>query len=189
MDLRLLKKTTLKYRYQMIVNIINEYGYEEAMMGLSLSYNSTVERVKEVAPVLAVKDGGHNKFLESMIVYLDIVAARYWWQQFDTYRVGTSRQSGSTMHTLMNSYLEQSSFESPICEETLTHLNSLIYAKDFNQLKKELPEGFLQRRIVCTNYKTLRNIIFQRTNHRLDEWKNFCSYIRSNVIHPEFLSI
>jgi len=173
----------------MKVEIINEDGCEQALLGISLSYDNTFELDKQykVALKLAKKDGGHNKFLESIQVWIDITAPRYWWQQFDTYRVGTTKQSGSTMHTIMRRNLHQDDFEKPIYLGTLDHLNHLIRIKDFDQLKNELPEGFLQRRIVGTNYKVLRNMILQRGTHKLKEWQFFLYTVRSQVEHKGFL--
>ena len=65
----------------MRVRVINESGYEQACLGISLSHHSTLERAKQVALKLAHKDGGHNKFLESIVTWIDVTAARYWWQQ------------------------------------------------------------------------------------------------------------
>lgn len=173
----------------MKVEIINEDGIGSALLGTSLSYDRLFdfEAQYQIALKLAKKDGGHNKFLESMQVWIDITAPRYWWQQFDTYRVGTTKQSGSTMHTVMRRKLRQDDFEKPIYPSTLDNLNHLIDIKDFDQLKNELPEGFLQRRIVNTNYKVLRNMILQRGTHKLKEWQFFLYTIRSQVEHKDFL--
>ena len=158
----------------MKVTIIKEAGYEEALLGLSLSYNKDPKNMRSVAMKLSSRDGGHNKFLESIVLWLDITAPRYWWQQFDTYRVGVTKQSESTMHTVLKRKLTQEDFEGPILTDTLEALNQLIADKDFGRLKNELPEGFLQRRIVCLNYKVIRHIIRQRRTHRLPEWQMFC---------------
>lgn len=56
-------------------------------------------RIIEEAGRLFEKDGGHNKFLESVILWLDVNAPLYWWTEADTYRLST-KQSESTMHTL-----------------------------------------------------------------------------------------
>jgi len=173
----------------MKVEVLKEAGFEEALLGISLSYDTEYDILKQykVAKKLAPKDLAHNKFLESMQVWIDITAARYWWQQFDTYRVGTTKQSGSTMHTIMRRNLKQDDFEKPIYPSTLDNLNHLIRIKDFDQLKNELPEGFLQRRIVATNYKVLRNMILQRGTHKLKEWQFFLYTVRSQVEHKGFL--
>lgn len=46
--------------------------------------------------------------------------------------------------------------------------------------KQILPESWLQMRTVTTNYEELRNIYFQRRNHRLNvEWGIVCAFIES----------
>lgn len=42
----------------------------------------------------------HRKFMRMIVVYADIVAPMYWWKEFDTYKVGTVRNSCSTMHKI-----------------------------------------------------------------------------------------
>ncbi|MBL8026842.1 MAG: hypothetical protein JNL74_10555 [Fibrobacteres bacterium] len=169
----------------MTVTIIKEAGYDEALLGLSLSYNQGTERMPVVAGKLYSKEGGHNKFLESIAVWLDMSAPRYFWQQFDTYRIGVTKQSESTMHTIMKSKITNDNFEKPVPAETLERLNRLVAEKDFDSVKNELPEGFLQRRIVFTNYMALRRIIAQRKTHKLREWHMFADKVISTVAHPE----
>jgi len=171
----------------MYVKLLAEEGYSQALLGLSLSYHQTLEAMPEVALTLAGKDGGHNKFLEAIQVWLDIQAPRYWWQQFDTYRVGITKQSESTMHTLTQRLLTTADFEGFIPAATIERLNVLIADCDMAQLKRELPEAFLQRRVVCLNYKALRNIILQRYQHRLAEWQYFISRVYLQIGHPELL--
>jgi hypothetical protein len=36
-----------------------------------------------------------------------------------------------------------------------------------------------QRRTWTANYQVLRNVYFQRRNHKLDEWREFCKIIES----------
>lgn len=170
----------------MNVKILREAGYEQAMLGLSLSYKADVSRMPARAVKLAPMDGGHNKFLEAMCVWLDIRAPRYWWSQFDTYRAGMSKQSESTMHTLMRRPLTQNDFEQSIDPEILGILNAKIWTENFNGVKRCLPEAFLQRRVVTTNYKTLRHVYRQRHDHKLSEWQDFCDALR-NLKHREFI--
>jgi len=167
---------------------LNESGYEEALLGISLSYNSTLERAEEISGVLSCKEGGHNKFLESMVVWLDIVAPRYFWQQFDTYRVGITKQSESTMHTILKTRLTKKHFAGDVPYGTISELNFYIANGDLERVKQNLPEAFLQRRIVMVSYKTLRNIYHQRKEHRLTEWKDFCSWLENNLSYPDFVS-
>jgi len=168
----------------MKVKILREAGYEEALLGLSLSYES--EPSHRVALKLAKKGGGHNKFLESIILWLDVEAPRYWWQQADTYRL-SSKQSGSTMHTLMRRTLSETDFQGDIEPIILNILNDWISVKDFDSVKRHLPESFLQRRVWRIDYKSMQNLIQQRQTHKLREWQFFIKCVLDQCQHKEFL--
>lgn len=155
----------------MKVSILEVAGEGPAMLGLSLSRKRPIDEMPAVARRLARKDKGHNKFLEFIAVYLDVTAPRNWWQQFATYRVGTSGQSESTMYTLMGDGVTQDDFELPIPDPILVELSNLIEEGDLLKVKNALPEGFLQRRIIKTDVKTLRRIWLQRRRHKLPQWQ------------------
>lgn len=185
----------------MEVTKLAEYGLNEALLGLSLNYKKDVKDMPRVLEKLAVKDGGHNKVLEFIQTYWDITAARYFWQEFDTYRIGVSKSSESTMHNLLDrdlriTDLEYSSNEHTtyaqlaqikLFNEAKADMSTLSKVQKINELKKLLPESYLQRRIVCVNYKALRNILSQRWTHQLKAWSLFCSAVEQQVEHPEFL--
>jgi len=171
----------------MHVRILEEHGYGSALLGLSLSYDQTPERMSAVAERLRFRGDGHNKFLESIVIWLDVAAPRYFWQQFDTYRVGVTKQSQSTMHTMTARPLAQSDFAHPIPTAHLDHLNRLIEARDWEAVKHDLPESFVQRRIVCTNYMALQRTIRQRETHRLAEWHEFIDAVMAQAAHSELL--
>ena len=191
----------------MKINIIETSGENTALFGIGLSYgitstyksrialhlyNDLYNKLLKTADTLAHKQGGHNKFLESINISLDITAPRYWWSEFDTYRVGVTKQSESTIHTLGKRDLTADDFEHNLPFDILTIFNNIIdrYRCTENKKEKEtlfltlknlLPEGYLQRRIVVLNAKTLQNIIAQRINHRLPEWKQFCDTLRNSL--------
>lgn len=182
---------------------VDECGFLPALFGMGLSYNvvggasyrefltggvpgDIYHRLKQRTDNLAHLQGGHNKFLESIITWWEITAPRYWWSQMDTYRVAT-KQSESTMHTLMKKPLTQEMFEGGINLLTLDWLEYLRQQGEFDQLKAELPEAFIQKRIVCCSYKTLQNIYNQRKNHKLREWRYFCDRMLTQVNYPEFI--
>jgi len=171
----------------MKVKVMKESGWVPALTGLALSYNKDYRDMWPVADKLANKDNGENKFLESVCVWLDIDAPRYWWLQFDTYRIGVTKQSSSTMHTIMNQPVTQDNFEGEIPQNIIDCINAAVEAGEFGVVKRILPEGFLQRRVVCTNYKALRGIVAQRWSHRLPEWQTFCRAILAGVDRPEYI--
>lgn len=188
----------------MKVKILYESGYREALFGIGLSYGLTsgmecvefkrgsevYQRLAGVAERLANKPGGgHNKFLEAINVCLDITAPRYWWSEFDTYRVGTTKQSESTMHTITKRHLTLDDFEKSfvLMQSDVDKLNNIIDSGDYRNVKMMLPESFLQRRVVVTNYKVLKNMYEQRKAHRLPEWHMFCSAVLAFLEHGEFI--
>jgi len=173
------------------VKVIEEAGYESAMLGISLSYNSTPERSKTIAPSLAHKNGGHSKFLESMMIWIEVDFPRDMWSESDTYRIST-KQSESTMHTLNKRHLTQNDFDKTIPDKLIEIVNEQIDLYNqkkigIDELKHCLPEGFLQKRIWCMSYKTFQNIYNQRKNHRMPQWNMFLYRVLSEIQHPEFI--
>ena len=136
-------------------------------------------------------------------VWADFDMPRYWWSEFDTYKIGTTANSCSTMHKLLNRNTPITEDMFVTCEEdsdwwniTIERLEQLRQeykhiqstTKDsatMNRLlvraKRLLAEGFLQMRTVDTNYAELRNMYFQRRYHRLkEEWSDtFCEWIKT----------
>ena len=53
----------------------------------------------------------HRKFLRQIFVTVDITAPLYWWKQMDTYKIGTTANSTSTMHKLTNKPITLDCFE------------------------------------------------------------------------------
>jgi len=169
------------------VTILSEHGYREAMLGLSLSYNQPVGKMERVSTRLCGKGGGHDKFLRFISVYLDITASRAWWQQMATYSVGVSVQSESTMHTITRGMLTSDNFYGDVDPSIIDIVNLKILEGDMLGAKANLPESFLQRRIVVTNYAALRNIIKQRAKHKYPEWQEFCVAVLDGLFYRNFI--
>ena len=173
-------------------------GYEQAVLGMMLSYGKTSfddftatdEDRDRVATKLAPMDGGHNKFLEQIQYWILIQAPLFWWKQADTYRVGISKSSESTMHKSWKNGLTQEMFETPIFQDTLNNLNNSIREYNSPIVKPDrkkyletliignLPDGYLQTRLLNVNAKCLRNMYFQRREHKLKQWRDFCAWIK-----------
>lgn len=98
----------------------------------------------------------HAKVLRGVVVWCEIDAPRYWWQEMATYRIGAEQLSSeSTMH---------------IQGRGLT-------GDELIEMKENLPEGFIQKRVWMFSYQTLGRIYRQRHNHRLPQWRMFCDWI------------
>lgn len=137
----------------------------------------------ELAKKLIRRGSEHRKFMRQIMIWMDITIPRYVWQELDTYKVATVRNSCSTMNKLGNSDLEQSDFQHPIPAAHLDNINMLgkilREAKGEGegvrearvQLKNDLPEGFLQKATYTMSYETALAAILQREKHRLPEWR------------------
>ena len=188
-----------KLRSGAYVRVLCEAGFKEALFGLSLSYRTLTPleingtkryfdddqhflKLCKIAETLAFKQGGHNKFLESIQVWLLIRGSLSFWKQFDTYRVGITKQSESTMHTLKKRELTENDFtKETFCIPTINQNFSI------DEMRDSLPSGFLECRVVNTNYKTLQNIIHQRKNHKSKKWNTFIEMLLQQVQHPNLL--
>ena len=147
----------------------------------------------------------HRKFMRMITVYLDITAPLYWWKEFDTYKVGTVANSCSTMHKI---HAKEFTLDDFSCEhlmdrldgmyenynrgpiwgfqETIAMLNMCrelyLQTKDKKywwQMIQLLPSSYNQKRTVMLNYEVLTNMFAARCNHKLDEWKQLCGWMRT----------
>lgn len=185
--------------------VVSESGYEAAMLGLSFNKKRSPEEMYQAALKLCSSDGGHNKFLESMIMHIEVQAPRFWWQEADTYRLST-KQSESTMHTLVKELqsisegglyeFEKMNFDGRRTNPTvLKEMHLIANQTDLDpieqlvSLKRLMPEGFLQKRMWCMSYKTFRNMYLQRKNHRLPHWPKFLAQVFNQLKYPKLLGI
>ena len=157
---------------------------------------SVGKKDRELSMKLAKAGTEHAKHLRMIQVWADITAPRYWWTEFDTYRLGVEKVSCSTMHTLMKRELTVDDFEHdsyPMIEltETTDGINSQMdlyrqYENDPETRKvvwrgiiQMLPQSFLQTRTVMMSYAALRNIYRQREGHKLKEWHQFREWVET----------
>lgn len=184
----------------MKVKVEKEEGYELALKGMSYSFRDRSldlnewwqgqkERAEKRAPLLAPLDAGHNKFLRQICLWIDIEAPRSFWSEFDTYKVGTVANSESTMHKLAKRPPIYEDFEEGTTKQTMDCFISQWQdlKGDITSLKENLPEGYLQRRMVTMNYGVLRSIFSQRNEHRYKRWSSFIEQLIPQLEHPEFV--
>lgn len=123
----------------------------------------------------------HRKVLRTIGIWMDIVPWRGMWQEIDTYKIATVRNSCSTMHKLGYRDLIPADFQDADVElDYLEKLNELgrqyretscTNKKLLMKIKHRLPEGYLQLAGYHFNYETALNIFFQRMNHGVPEWR------------------
>lgn len=173
-------------------------GHEN--MGSGNEYFKLGENDHSLMQRLAKAGTDHRKFMRMMPVYVRITAPLYWWKEFDTYKVGTVANSCSTMHKIQ---AKEFTLEDFSCEHLnddrsgavsnlewfehlIHHLNKdrlrFIETKEKQfwwQMIQLLPSSYNQTRNVMMNYEVLANIYKSRKDHKLDEWREFCRWIKS----------
>ena len=197
----------------MKIKTLDVHGFEPAIVAMRNPFNSWPKsdswrdgpdfHIGEADKALSLKlqkaGPEHCKHLRMIMVWADITAPRYWWNQMDCYRYGIEKVSTSTMHKLMSDVLNVEDFE-PVISGNGSYwdskLISTIQAVDDkieeyktckdperkNDIWQEavhlLPQSFLQKRTVMMSYAALRNIVRQREGHKLGEWKKFIDWAK-----------
>lgn len=167
----------------------------------------------KLAQKLIIAGSEHRKFMREIFVCVDITAPLYWWKEFDTYKIGTTANSTSTMHKLSTTPITLECFEIGDYEESLELEENHDYTmfdftesliEDLEQLRQTylitkdirywkelirwLPESWLQTRTVTMSYENIRNMYFQRKTHKLNEWsKLFIEWINTLPFSNELI--
>lgn len=178
--------------------------FECAFRGMRNPYNSweksTPESDMELACKLISAGTEHRKFLRMIHVSVDVTAPLFWWKQFDTYKVGTTANSCSTMHTITKKPFTKSDFTlDNVKDETIIDMLVDSFEQlrlEYNKTKDQrywrkiielLPCGYNQKRTVDMDYETLLSIHRQRKNHKLEEWHVFCEWIEGLPLMKDFI--
>ena len=143
---------------------------------------------------LAKAGSDHAKFMRMINVTMDVTAPLYWWSEYDTYKVGTVANSCSTMHTIANREFTLGDFSTAHLDDvSLDTFNYIIAQLEYDRrlyiktkdkkywwdMIQLLPSSYNQKRTVQLNYAVLRNMYHARRNHKLDEWRDFCSWVET----------
>ncbi len=188
------------------------YGFEAAIRGMRNPWNSWDKSDSVILPTENIIDVGkndhalmkklvsagtdHSKFMRMINVTCDITAPMFWWSEYDTYKVGTVRNSCSKMHTIHIKPFDIDDFTHEGCDKIPAAIDTLMYVvgecehlrKLYNDTEQKkywraiielLPESFNMRATVQFNYAVLRNMYHARKNHKLDEWRDFCRWIET----------
>lgn len=140
----------------------------------------------------------HRKFMRMMPVMVRITAPLYWWKEFDTYKIGTVRNSCSTMHTLHKKGVTPEAFSHEWVDEVSKDLPWLLrdyelYLNDIEILRnmfndthekkywyamiQMLPDGFMMTANVMMDYEVVLNQMRQRAHHKQEEWSGQDGYL------------
>lgn len=168
-------------------------------------YNFIGAKDMRLAKTLISGGSEHRKFLRQIFVTVDITAPLFWWKEADTYGIGVTKNSTSTMHKLTSAPIQVDYFKfdsdldkllisdyQDICfDDVVDYIVSVceqlrlryIETKDeryWKALIELLPEAWNQKRTITMNYENLLSIYRQRKSHKLTEWReDFIGWVKT----------
>lgn len=208
------------------VENIETFGWEAAFRGMrnpknswnksDSSFRAYVKDVGIVYPCAQVGENDmklastlikagteHRKFTRMIHVQMDITAPMFWWSEFDTYKIGTTRNSCSKMHTIHIKPFELDDFAHEGCKEIPMAYDALVEVilacdqlrnlfnethdrKYWRALIELLPESYMMKATWDGSFETMLNIMHQRDGHKLkEEWEPFREACFDNIPYLE----
>jgi hypothetical protein len=129
-----------------------------------------------------VKSGsGHDSWLKSVVVQFDISMTQVVHRQILRYHFLDIVSSQSLMHRITTGEHEFHS-KTPHSAIALAHYLLEQYNNgeiDFEELVYGCPMGVILWTRVTTNYLQLKTVYHQRKSHKLPEWRDLCTWIKS----------
>lgn len=136
---------------------------------------------------------GHGNYLNGIRVSFDLTFTNKAWVEWERYHFQDIVSSQSTMHRITKFDLK-SQFNKYVWDDTIEKLQKKC--DEYNALEnkgtteaKELyleilynvPSGIELTARVTTDYSQLKTMYYQRKDHRLPEWREFCKYIEEKL--------
>ena len=146
----------------------------------------TVEIVPKTLVLGSANIGsGHDNFLNGVVVQFDLTCSIKLWTQIQRYHFLDFVSSQSTMHRITeldprkqcNEYVDERAIA--LVEEKIAIYNADPTPENYLRLLYNIPTGFQLTARMTTNYRQLKTIYYQRRNHRLPEWKEFCKWVET----------
>ena len=183
-------------------NPMNSWDRSDSIFNAGVDSNGFIAGDNDLKLMKQLAKAGsvHAKYRRMITVTCDITAPLYWWKEFDTYKVGTVRNSCSTMHKIADKEFTYDDFSTehiggvtncdPLyCSAFETIIEVLNEARHcyldtrdkayWWQMIQLLPSSYNQRATVQLNYEVLAGMYYWRKDHKLDEWHTFCEWVES----------
>lgn len=186
---------------------VEVYGLDKALIasGNPMRTNMADNRVcavrdderRGLALASTLPGGGHDNWLNGVIVQMDVYAPLFWWKQAQRYHWFDFISSQSTMHRAMSFDIGENCV-ADVDARVLDILNSI--KSEYNNTTDEserniiwrrfiatLPSGFILGATMTTNYRQLKTMYLQRRNHKLKEWHDFCKFCEELPLFKEMI--
>lgn len=184
---------------QKMIEVDLKHGYDVKPCGKKEFDNSFCVGYNDHDLMMRLANGGpvHAKYRRMIVVYLDITSHHAFWSEFDTYKVGTVRNSCSKMHKIHVKAFVKDDFShegiDEVGEYAVEAFEDLLITLerlriDFNRTQEKkywramielLPMGYNIKATIMLNYEVLVGMYRDRKKHKLDEWRELCKWIES----------
>lgn len=149
----------------------------------------------------------HRKYSRQIMVSMDITTNHIVWAEFDTYKVGVTRNSCSKMHKIhvkgfvpddfshegiseVGGFAEEHFAKTlEVLEKLRVLFNETHEKKYWRAMLELLPMGYNLRATVTMSYENVFNIIRQRSNHKMFEWIEFTNILKELPYVKEIMGI
>lgn len=190
-----------------VINNVEIFGFESSIRGSKYPMAVDLEKLNDdisqrtYTLANATIGSGHDNFLNGIIVQFDLTFSNKAWVEAERYHFLDFISSQSTMHRITKfnldnayiSYVDVRMIE--IMQEKIKAYNQLeseqkkemnVSLQDREKLKQKYleilysnPCGFRITARMTTNYRQLKTIYKQRKDHRLPEWRIFCTWLKT----------
>lgn len=182
-----LEETLVASGYAMIEYYDEEKVKKEALHLIDAYIDNEEDYSKHFKRALkltkAPLNSGHVSWAKGVVVNMDITFTNKAWIEFQRYHFADIITGQSCMHRICKFDLDEA-FNGYVDQVMINRLKELqeVYnitkdKEDYLRLLYSTPSGLLMTGRVTTNYLQLMNIVQQRKNHRLPEWRQFCQQL------------
>ncbi len=182
-----------------MISNVKIYGLNESLKAAKYPKAVDVDKVDDTPKPFHTSLGssaigaGHDNFLLGIVVQFDLTATIKMWTEAERYHFLDIVSSQSTMHKIHQMSIANNCIEyvsTKIIEEVerlKDEYNTRPTPDNFLRLVYSVPVGFQLTAGMTTNYRQLKTIYYQRRNHRLPEWREFCKWIETLPMFKELV--
>ena len=151
-----------------------EWLYQNGYRGMNIDHHATIDYIgpndMDLCQRLGHAGPEHRKYMRQIFISVDITAPLYWWKEADTYKVGTTANSTSTMHKLASTPITLDCFEIGDYDDSLEAFE-FIYDSDKTD---KMPMGIFVSDLI-SDLEALR----QKYNETQDKryWKELIRWL------------
>lgn len=182
-----------------MISNVEVYGLQDSFRRSKFPMAETADTVDDSYKFFHQKLGqskigsGDDNWLMGIVVQFDLTCTIKMWTEAERYHFLDIISSQSTMHKISKMEIADNCIEyvSPVIISEVERLkdeyNNNKNPENFLKLVYSVPVGFKLTAGMTTNYRQLKTIYYQRKNHRLPEWREFCAWVETLPMFKELV--